>query len=154
MASASFKALATSRSSDVWGCTYQRCSRSCQGWTSRRQIERFRERPIAGPETVLQLAEAIGPRWRALILLAGFAGLRLGELLGLRRRHINLDAATVTVSEQIVTLEGGRRLVSEPKTEAGRRNVVVPRVVVDALSVQIKYLPHDPESLLFPSESD
>ncbi len=29
----------------------------------RRQIEPFHERPIAGPETVLRLAEAIGPRY-------------------------------------------------------------------------------------------
>ena len=116
-------------------------------------IERSPERPIVGPETVLQLAEAIGPRWRSLILLAGFAGLRLGELLGLRRRHINLDAATVTVSGQIVTLEGGRHLVSEPKTEAGRRTVFVPRLVVDSLSAHMQGLPDDPEALLFPSES-
>jgi hypothetical protein len=39
----------------------------------------------------------------------GFGGLRLGELLGLRQRHIQLDAATVNVDEQIVSLEGGRR---------------------------------------------
>ncbi len=116
-------------------------------------IERSPERPIVGPETVLQLAEAIGPRWRALILLAGFAGLRLRELLVLRRRHINLDAATVTVSEQIVTLEGGRRLASEPNTEAGRRTVFVPRLVVGAVSAHMEGLPDDPEALLFPSES-
>jgi len=114
-------------------------------------IERSPERPIVGPDTVLQLAETIGPRWRPLILLAGFAGLRLGELLALRRRHIDLDAATVTVSEQIVALEGGRRLVTEPKTEAGRRTVVVPRLVVDALSPHIQNLPDDPDALLFPS---
>jgi hypothetical protein len=40
-------------------------------------VERSAERPIVGPELVLELANPIGTRWRAMILLAGFGGLRL-----------------------------------------------------------------------------
>ena len=50
-------------------------------------VERSAERPIVGSELVLELADAIGVRWRAMTLLAGFAGLRLGELLALREQH-------------------------------------------------------------------
>jgi integrase len=115
--------------------------------------ERSAERPIVGAELVLKLAEEIGPRFRALVLLAGFGGLRLGELLGLRRRHIDLDAATVTVEEQIVSLEGGQRLVTEPKTDAGRRTVALPQLVVDALSDHLDCRgDQDPDALLFPAE--
>jgi integrase len=115
--------------------------------------ERSAERPIVGPDLVLKLADEIGPRFRALVLLAGFGGLRLGELLGLRQRHIDLDAATVTVDEQIVSLEGGRRLITDPKSDAGRRTVVLPQLVVDALrEYQDRNEEKEPDAFLFPAE--
>jgi hypothetical protein len=36
-------------------------------------------------------ADAIEPRYRALLLLATFGNLRWGELAGLRRRNLDLD---------------------------------------------------------------
>jgi integrase len=117
-------------------------------------VERSAERPIVGPDLVLQLADAVGKRWRAMILLAGFGGLHLGELLALRRRQLDLASATITVAEQVVTLKGGRRLVTEPKTEAARRTVVLPQLVVDALSDHVGGLEDDPEALLFPADDD
>jgi len=56
--------------------------------------ERSVERRIVGPELVLELADAMTARFRAMVLLAGFGGLRLGELLALRRRHVDLAAGT------------------------------------------------------------
>jgi len=44
---------------------------------------------------VLDLADAIAPRYRALILLAVFGSLRWGELAALRRRHIDLTSGTL-----------------------------------------------------------
>ena len=38
--------------------------------------ERSAERSIVGPKLALESADAIGARWRAMILLAGFGGLR------------------------------------------------------------------------------
>jgi integrase len=115
--------------------------------------ERTAERPIVGPDLVLKLAGEIGPRFRALVLLAGFGGLRLGELLALRRRHIDLDAGTVTVDEQIVSLEGGRRLVTDPKSDAERRTVALPQLVIDALGEHLdRRGDEDPDALLFPAE--
>jgi integrase len=87
-----------------------------------------------------------------MVLLAGFGGLRLGELLALRRRHLDLEAGTVTVEEQVVTLDGGERLVTEPKSEAGRRVVALPHLVVDALRSHLEGIDGDPDALLFPAE--
>ena len=56
-------------------------------------VERPKERPTATIEQVYALADVIAPRWRAMILLATFCGLRQGELRALRRRHLDLDAA-------------------------------------------------------------
>lgn len=115
--------------------------------------ERSAERPIVGPDLVLKLADKIGARFQALVLLAGFGGLRLGELIGLRLRHIDLNAATVTVEEQIVSLQGGRRLITDPKSDAGRRTVALPQLVVEALSDHLdRQGTEDPDALLFPAE--
>jgi integrase len=46
-----------------------------------------RRRPPAGP---------------ALMLVAAIGGLRWGELVGLRRKRIDLERGTVTVAEQLV----------------------------------------------------
>jgi len=68
---------------------------------------------------LLALADAMPDRYRALVLLAGYGGLRWGELVGLRRRHVDLATARVTVAEVV-----GKYIVGPPKT-AGRR-VVTP----------------------------
>lgn len=116
--------------------------------------ERSPERPTVGPETILALAEEIGDRFRCVVLLAGFGGLRIGEILALRRRHVDLERGTVAVVEQVVTLAGGRRLVTDPKTEAGLRKVHLSRLVVDALTDHLSTAVGAPgDALLFPATS-
>lgn len=44
------------------------------------------ERPVLSVAEVYRLADAIEPRYRALVLLATFGNMRWGELAGLRRR--------------------------------------------------------------------
>lgn len=82
---------------------------------------------------VLDLAEAIEPRYRAMVLLAGFAGLRSGEKLGLRRVDVDLPHAEVHVERQAQEIAGSGRVVLAPKSEAGRRIVALPAIVVEAL---------------------
>ena len=53
-------------------------------------IEHRAERTPPDTATVMALADAIDPRLRCLVLLAGFSSLRSGELLGLQRRDIDL----------------------------------------------------------------
>ena len=48
-------------------------------------VERSPERPVVTVGQVNALAEAIEGRYRAMVLLGAFCGLRLGELLALRR---------------------------------------------------------------------
>jgi hypothetical protein len=55
------------------------------------------ERPVVGPAVLIELADAIGPRWRAMVLSAGFAGLRTGELIALRR-STSISRATASPS--------------------------------------------------------
>lgn len=85
-----------------------------------------------------------------LVLLAGFGGLRLGELLALRRHHIDLDRHTVAVTVQTVELKNGDRVTTAPKTDAGRRVVHLPAQVVAALAVHLdRFVDPDCDALVF-----
>jgi len=113
-------------------------------------VERTAERPSVDAEIVLNLAFAIDDRYRALVLLAGFGGLRLGELLALRRCNVDIVHATVRVEFQAVELRTGDRIVTPPKTEAGRRVVHLPAIVVEVLNEHLgRYVSARPAALVF-----
>jgi hypothetical protein len=77
------------------------------------------------------LAETVPGRSRALVLVAGYGGLRWGELVGLRRRRVDLAGARIHVVEQVAEV-AGKFIVTPPKTTAGHRVVVLPAVAVAA----------------------
>jgi integrase len=60
-------------------------------------------------------------RLHAAYHLAATTGTRRGELLGLRWRDLDLDAGRAQVVQTLI----GKRELSEPKTEKGRRNVAL-----------------------------
>ena len=78
------------------------------------------------------LADAIQPAYRALVILGAYGGLRLGEMLALRRDRVNLLHAHVEVAETVATVRG-QLIVNPPKTRASLRRVPLPRVVVNEL---------------------
>jgi integrase len=77
------------------------------------------ERPVLTVAQVYALADAIGSRYAALILLATFASLRWAELAALRPEDIDLKACTVRVTRQIDYLPGGGHSYGPPKSKAG-----------------------------------
>ena len=92
------------------------------------------ERPVATVPQVLALAEQVGDRWRGLVFLAAFCSLRFGELAALRRKDIDIDAATVTVRVSISELPGGVRQIGPPKSAAGRRVVTIPAALLPSIA--------------------
>ncbi|PRX92122.1 tyrosine-type recombinase/integrase [Allonocardiopsis opalescens] len=93
--------------------------------------EKSPERPVLSVPEVFKLADAIAPRYRALVLLATFGSLRWGELTGLRRRNLDLKARTVTVSETMYDL--ATLVPGTPKSDAGYRTVQLPALIIPAL---------------------
>ncbi|MGI8751055.1 MAG: tyrosine-type recombinase/integrase, partial [Acidimicrobiales bacterium] len=89
-------------------------------------VERSDERTVATVPQILALADAIDHRYRAMVLLATFCGLRFGELAGLTRDRLDLLHGTVKVTEQMQELSNGERATAPPKTAAGRRTVALP----------------------------
>ena len=67
------------------------------------------------PSEIATLAETIGERFKAFVLLGGYGGLRLGELVVLRRERVDLLRAAVEVAET-ASYPGGRLQVGPPKT--------------------------------------
>ncbi|MGW6259239.1 tyrosine-type recombinase/integrase [Streptomyces sp. NPDC055085] len=91
------------------------------------------ERPTATVQEVYALAGAIQLRYRALVLMAGFLGLRWGELIGLHRRDIDLENRSVRVRRAVAELFNGQREIKAPKSAAGKRTVAIPTVIVSDL---------------------
>lgn len=113
-------------------------------------VERAPERPIATVAQVYALADAVDPRFRALILMAAFTGLRRGELLALTRARIDLLHHTVAVVEQRHDLPDGSMLLAPPKTAAGVRVVAMPAPLTGELERHLnEYVGPEPEALLF-----
>ena len=71
------------------------------------RIER-REMRFVSADELMRLAETIDARYRAFVLLGGFGGLRLGEMLGLRWGRVDLLRRRVHITETLVDI-GGRR---------------------------------------------
>ncbi|CAL9315946.1 tyrosine-type recombinase/integrase [Streptomyces sp. SudanB52_2052] len=88
------------------------------------------ERPTATVQEVYDLADAMQPRYRALVLMAGFLGLRWGELIGLHRRDIDLDHGAVRVRRAVAELFNGKREIKAPKSAAGKRTVSIPAAII------------------------
>jgi integrase len=91
---------------------------------------------VAGLAELEVIVEAMPPRYRAMILLAAWCGLRFGELAELRRHDVDLDARTVTV-ERAVTSRDGEVFIGTPKSDAGRRTVAVPPHLLPALATHL-----------------
>jgi integrase len=75
------------------------------------------ERPVATVAQVEQLYEAIEDRFRAMVLLAAWCSPRLGEVLALTRRDIDLEAGTIRIDKAESQLQHGERIIGPPKTK-------------------------------------
>ena len=107
-------------------------------------------RPAVSVPQVYALADAVGPRWRALVLLAAFCGLRFGELAALTLGRLDLLHGTVTVAESVSELAGGVRHVGPPKSDAGRRTVAIPAVILNDLQQHVaRFAESGPSGLVF-----
>jgi integrase len=98
------------------------------------------ERPVLTVAQVYAVADAVGLRYRALILLAAFTSLRWAELVALTPADINLDARTVRVTRQLYYHEAGYSF-RPPKSRAGVRDVAFPELIVPDIRKHLDWLP-------------
>ena len=78
------------------------------------------------------LTAAMPEPWRIAVELAGWCHLRVGEVLGLERRDVDLLHRRIKVERTAYDV-GGKLYLGPPKTAAGRRTVSVPPHLLPAL---------------------
>ena len=84
---------------------------------------------IPTPDEVRALLAAATGKWRALLLIAVFAGLRASELRGLRWDDVDLKTGALHVRQRA----DKRNVMGPPKSAAGERTVPLPPGVVEEL---------------------
>ncbi|MBB3075586.1 integrase [Streptomyces violarus] len=92
-------------------------------------------------EAVAALVAAAPPRYRAMILLAAGSGLRMGELVGLELRDLDLANGEVHVRQQAVRLDQGDPYIGPPKTDQSYRTVPLAKSVTEALIEHVRRFP-------------
>jgi integrase len=113
---------------------------------------RTRHQPkIASLPEIEIIAETMPARYRPMVLLAAWCGLRFGELAELRRGDVDLDAGVLRVSRGVARADG-EVIVGDPKSEAGTRTVSIPPHLLPALEAHLDaHVARSPGSLLFPA---
>ena len=90
------------------------------------------ERPTLSVSEIEALAEAIDAQYRTFVYFAAYTGLRLGEVAGLRRKHVDLQEGAIRVMQA-----EGRHTSSDhpatPKSKAGNRVVLLPPFLAQML---------------------
>jgi integrase len=113
-------------------------------------IERPAERPVASIAQVFEIADAIEPQYRAMVMLGTFCSLRLGEIRALRRRHVDVLHRTVRVEEQIQELSNGEFVVGPPKSDAGVRTVAIPPAILPEIEAHLaSFVGVEADAMLF-----
>lgn len=90
------------------------------------------EKTVLSLEDLRKLIECAGPLCKPFVLLAGCAGLRLGEAVGVTRTAISKDRV-LTVRQQVQQLKGGCTVSQKLKTEHSYREIPLPKDLYDAL---------------------
>jgi len=112
--------------------------------------EHAAERPMASLAEVDALFRAMPDRLGLVILLATWCQLRRGEILGLRRRDVEVLHATIRVEQSRTFTRDGSSLTKSPKSAAGRRSLSVPPNIMEAIVRHLDlYTELDADALLF-----
>jgi integrase len=121
-----------------------------------KRVKRIKPASLAELEA---LTAAMPERWRLLVLLASWCGLRFGELAELRRSDVDMRTGVVHVRRAMVRVRANDgdeaklvKLVKGPKSDAGRRDVVIPPHLLPAVEDHLKrHAQVGAQGLLFPA---
>lgn len=109
---------------------------------------RKREPIILEVGEVAALAEKIGQRWAALVLLSAWCGLRFGEVVELRRGDFGPGCETMTASRAI-THRSGKCTIKTTKSGKARSVVIPPHIRADIKAHLDTFTKAGSDALLF-----
>ena len=115
------------------------------------QAKRAGRTRLASLSELETITAALPPRYRLMVLLASWCGLRFGELAELRRSDIDVKNEIVHVRRGVIRIKGGR-LVGDPKSEAGKRDVAIPPHLMPVVKQHLReHVAAEQKALLFPA---
>lgn len=107
---------------------------------------------LSGPQVAV-LADAMDARYSLMVWVGALTGLRWGEVAGLHVGSLDLLARTLTVDQIVTRDRRGRSILGPPKSDAGKRTIALPEVLVEPLAAHLASMrlsAADPVALLFP----
>lgn len=108
------------------------------------------EMRFLSPAEIQQLADAITPRFLALVLTGAYTGARFGELAALRVDDFDSDADQIQIVRTLSEVNGHLHF-GEPKTRAARRRVTLPSWLARSLEQHLEKWRSPDEALVFTS---
>jgi len=106
-------------------------------------------RDIPSPDEIRRIVQAVSDRWRPLLVVAAFTGLRASELRGLRWDDVNLKQGELRVRQRADCY----LVIGKPKSRAGERTVPLGPFVINTLRAWRLACPRSELELVFPTSS-
>ena len=112
--------------------------------------ERMKPPRYLSQSEVEQLVKAMPERYRALVLVGAYAGLRWGEAAGLTRANVDYVRSRISVVTTAVEIAGSVNLGQDPKTARSKRTVPVARAVMRRIEAHlVDHVDAAPDALVF-----
>ena len=114
-----------------------------------------KEPPAPTTKQIELMLENASEPFRTILIFGAYAGLRKGEILELRRKDVSIikegsDKFIQLSISRAVIWDRGEAIVSEPKTQAGIRSLLMPLETTEDIVKHLKSISISPEALLFP----
>jgi integrase len=97
-----------------------------------------REKYVLNADQILHLLTLLKDPVRTMVLLGILTGMRIGEILGLRRKDVDFRSGQIRIEQACY-----RGLLGSPKTKGSRRTLPLPRALVSSL---IRIYEHAPRT--------
>lgn len=114
-----------------------------------------REAEFLEPHEIKLLIDSVDPRHRCLIMFLCLTGCRISEALSLRWSDVDFNAGRVFIRQVLQFSRHGDRCFFSPKTNASRRAIDLPDVLIQELKTHQAWLTVELESnehdLVFPN---
>jgi integrase len=117
-------------------------------------LPRANKRPVRfiDSDEVKRLADAVPDRYETWVYVAGYGGLRWAELVGLKRKRVNLLKRRLHIAETLSEVRG--QLIWTDTKNHQTRDVTLPGFVVDGLAEHLNhYTAPEPDALVFTTDS-
>ncbi|MFP5353497.1 MAG: tyrosine-type recombinase/integrase, partial [Actinomycetota bacterium] len=102
------------------------------------------------PEVADRIVSAVPEEYRLLFRILAILGLRYGEAVALRRRHVDFLRRRLRVEESLAEVSG--QLIFGPTKSHAERALPIPPSLMAELEQHLETIDADPETLLFTGE--